>query len=80
MDKKEIKIYFDRKCGKIKPMHGINGGPRSGGYALPFDFSDEFEEMGIPIVRTVGSVGEYGHNQYINIGKLFSRTVFQILC
>ncbi len=71
MEKKEIRIDFDKKCGKIKPMHGINGGPRSGGYALPFDFSDEFSEMGTPVVRTVGSVGEYGHNQYINIHAIF---------
>lgn len=71
MEKKEIRIDFDKKCGRIKPMHGINGGPRSGGYSLPFDFSDEFSEMGTPIVRTVGSAGEYGHNQYINIHSIF---------
>ena len=71
MEKKEIRIDFNKKCGKIKPMHGINGGPRSGGYALPFDFTDEFSEMGTPVVRTVGSAGEYGHNQYINIHAIF---------
>ena len=71
MEKKEIRIDFDKKCGRIKPMHAINGGPRSGGYSLPFDFSDEFSEMGIPAVRTVGSAGEYGHNQYINVHAIF---------
>ena len=71
MVKKEIRIDFDKKCGKIKPMHGLNGGPRSGGYDLPFDFSDEFVEMGTPVVRTVGSAGEYGHNQYVNIHSIF---------
>ena len=71
MEKKELRIDFSKKCGKIKPMHGINGGPRSGGYSLPFDFSDEFLEMGTPVVRTVGSVGEYGHNQYVNIHAIF---------
>ena len=71
MEKKEIRIDFNKKCGKIKPMHSINGGPRSGGYSLPFDFSDEFCEMGVPVVRTVGSAGEYGHNQYINIHAIF---------
>lgn len=68
---REIKISFDRKCGKIKPLHCINGGPRSGGYNLPFDFSDEFSAMGIPLVRTAGSAGEYGHNQFINIHCVF---------
>ena len=71
MQKKEIRVDFDKKCGKIKPLGCINGGPRSGGYNLPFDFSDEFCEMGVPLVRTAGAAGEYGHNQYINIHCIF---------
>lgn len=71
MQKKEIRIDFDKKCGKIKPMHCINGGPRSGGYDLPFDFSEEFKDMGVPVVRTSGAAGEYGFNQYINIHCIF---------
>ncbi len=71
MQKKEIRIDFEKKCGKIKPVNCINGGPRSGGYDLPFDFSEEFSEMGIPFVRTAGAAGEYGHNQYINIHCIF---------
>ena len=71
MEKKEIKIHFDKKCGKIKPMHSLNGGPRSGGYGLPFDFSDEYTEMATPIVRTVGAAGEYGHNQFVNVHAIF---------
>ena len=71
MQKKEIKIDFEKKCGRVKPLHCINGGPRSGGYNLPFDFTDEFCAMGIPLVRTAGSAGEYGHNQYINIHCIF---------
>ena len=27
--------------------------------------------MGVPLVRTSGSAGEYGHNQYINIHCIF---------
>ena len=71
MQKKEVKIDFNKKCGKIKPIHCINGGPRSGGYNLPFDFTDEFLEIGIPMVRTSGSAGEYGHNQFVNIHCIF---------
>ena len=71
MQKKQIKIDFDKKCGKIKPMHCINGGPRSGGYDLPFDLSEEMSAMGVPFVRTVGFAGEYGYNQYINIHCIF---------
>ncbi|MBR5143644.1 MAG: hypothetical protein IKW53_01215, partial [Clostridia bacterium] len=71
MQKKEIKIDFERKCGKIKPLNCINGGPRSGGYNLPFDFSEEFCEMAVPMVRTAGAAGEYGYNQYVNIHCIF---------
>lgn len=71
MQKKEIRIDFTKKCGRIKPLNCINGGPRSGGYDLPFDFSDEFCQMGVPLVRTAGSAGEYGLNQYINIHCIF---------
>ncbi len=71
MQKKEIRIDFNRKCGRVKPLNCINGGPRSGGYDLPFDFSDEFCQMGIPLVRTAGSAGEYGLNQYVNVHCIF---------
>ena len=71
MQKREIKIDFSKRCGKIKPLHCINGGPRSGGYNLPYDFTDEFMEIGVPLVRTAGGVGEYGYNQYVNIHCIF---------
>lgn len=71
MQKKEIRIDFDKKCGKIKPLHCINGGPRSGGYNLPFDFSEEFSAIGVPMVRTSGAAGEYGLNQFVNIHCIF---------
>ncbi len=71
MQKKEIRVDFNKKCGRIKPLNCINGGPRSGGYDLPFDFSDEFGMMGVPLVRTAGSAGEYGMNQYVNIHCIF---------
>ena len=71
MQKKEVRIDFDKKCGKIKPLHCINGGPRSGGYNLSFDFTEEFLEIGIPMVRTSGSAGEYGLNQFVNIHCIF---------
>ena len=71
MQKKEIRVAFNKKCGRIKPLHCINGGPRSGGYDLPFDFTEEFIDLGIPMVRTAGSAGEYGLNQYVNVHCIF---------
>ena len=71
MQKKEVRLSFNKKSGRIKPLHCINGGPRSGGYDLPFDFTEEFMDIGIPMVRTSDSAGEYGHNQYINVHCIF---------
>ena len=66
-----ISVDFQKKAGKIKPLNCINGGPRSGGYNLPFDVTEEFAEMSVPMVRTVTPDGEYGNNQFINIHCIF---------
>ena len=66
-----IAVDFSKKSGKIKPLNCINGAPRSGGYSLPFDVSDEFSEMGIPMIRLAPSSGEYGLNQFVNIHCIF---------
>ena len=71
MNMKKIKVDFTKKCGKIKPLHCINGGPRSGGGVLRYDFTEEFAEIGIPCVRTELSAGEYGFNQYIDVHAVF---------
>ncbi len=66
-----ITVDFEKKSGRIKPVNCINGGPRSGGYNLPNDFTEEFSEMGIPFVRTSSAAGEYGLNQFVNIHCIF---------
>ena len=66
-----ITVDFNKKSGKIKPLHGINGGPRSGGYNLPYDFSEEFSEMAVPFVRVATAPGEYGLNQFIDVHAIF---------
>ncbi len=68
---KIITVDFERKCGKMKPLFGMNGGPRSGGYDLPVDFTEEFRELSVPFVRTASAAGEYGLNQFINIHCIF---------
>ncbi len=68
---KNITVDFGKKCGKIKPLGGMNGAPRSGGVGLPFDFTEEFTNMRVPSVRVGGSSGDYGYNQYINIHSVF---------
>ena len=66
-----ITVDFSKKSGKIKPLNCINGAPRSGGYNLPFDVTEEFCELNIPIVRTSCPDGEYGFNQFLNIHCIF---------
>jgi len=71
MPNRTINVDFSKKCGKIKPMNGISGGPRSGGYELRYDASEEFAEMHIPAVRAILPEGEYGFNQFLNIHCIF---------
>ena len=66
-----ITVDFNKKCGKIKPLGGINGAPRSGGYNLPYDFTEEFAQMNIPFVRVGMPTGEYGLNQFVDIHAIF---------
>ncbi len=66
-----ITVDFEKKNGKIKPVNSMVGGPRSGGYDLPYDMSEEFSEMSVPFVRTVTGKGDYGYNQFINIHCIF---------
>ncbi len=68
---KNITVDFSKKCGKIKPLGGMNGAPRSGGVGLPFDFTEEFITMGTPVVRVGAGKGDYGYNQYLNIHSIF---------
>lgn len=68
---KIITVDFEKKSGKIKPLLCMNGGPRSGGYNLPLDFTAEFSELSVPMVRTASMAGEYGLNQFINIHCVF---------
>lgn len=66
-----IAVDFEKKCGKIKPLHGINGGPRLGSANLPFDFTEEYTEMRVPFVRTESEAGGYGQNQFVNLHCIF---------
>lgn len=68
---KSITVDFEKKCGRIKPLCSVNGGPRSGGAGLAYDFTDEFCKMGVPFVRVGASSGDYGYNQFLNIHSIF---------
>lgn len=66
-----VKINLEEQCGRIKPMHAVNNGPRQGGSGLPFDFTDEYEEMGVPFVRLHDTEGPYGSGQYVDMHCVF---------
>ncbi len=68
---KNITVDLGKKCGRIKPLGGMNGAPRSGGVGLPFDFTEEFVAMRVPCVRVGATSGDYGYNQYVNIHSVF---------
>ena len=68
---KSITVDFEKKCGRIKPLCSVNGGPRSGGAGLVYDFADEFCRMGVPFVRVGAASGDYGYNQFLNIHSIF---------
>ena len=71
MQSKSVTFDFEKRSGKVKPLFGINGAPRSGGAGLLYDFSEEFSEMGIPFVRVGAASGDYGYNQFVNIHSVF---------
>lgn len=71
MPNRTIIVDFSKKSGKIKPMNGICGGPRSVGYELSADASEQFCGMDISAVRVILPKGEYGLNQYVNIHCIF---------
>ena len=70
MEMKRIKVDFTKRSGKVKPLHCINGGPRSGG-GLRYDFTEEFAEIGIPCVRTDLSRDECGRGKYVDVSTIF---------
>ena len=66
----EIKICKDTHLEKIKPMHAVGGGPKSGS-PLSVDASEIFREIGTPSCRLHDVEYPYGANQYVDIHCVF---------
>lgn len=73
-----INVDFSEIIGKIKPLHGINNGPKSGytetedgatGWRL--DVTDLYQEMKIPFVRTHDSEYPYGQDRFVDVHCIF---------
>ena len=66
-----VSVDFSHPVGKIKPMHGGNFGPRQGGAKLTYDFSKEFEAIGVPFARLHDVEYPYGQNQFVDVHCIF---------
>jgi len=67
----KIEIYSDKTVGKIKPMHAVCGGPRSGGAMLRNDATEIFKEIGIPSSRLHDIEYPYGSEQFVDVHCIF---------
>ena len=64
-----INIQFDKILGKMKPMHGVNSGPRT--KVFTYDASDLFRQAGIPISRLHDVEYPYGSGEFVDIHCVF---------
>ncbi len=61
-----ITVDLKKNIGKIKPLHGVNNSPLCLNKPLP-----EFQDAGIPFVRTHDTAGAYGGSHYVDIPNIF---------
>ena len=71
MNARRITVDFEKKSGKMKPLHALNTGPRRGGVTLVTDSSCEYLEIGVPAVRLHDAEYPYGKNQFVDIHCIF---------
>lgn len=63
-----INVDFDKKLGKIKPMHGV-GQPPFGG--IDFSFVKYLKDANIPYSRLHDVGGWFGGNMFVDIPNIF---------
>ena len=66
---KEIRLYPDKNCGKIKPLHGVGGGPLTGHFEN--DATEEFRAAGIPYSRLHDIEWPFGSGEFVDIHCIF---------
>lgn len=64
-----VNVDFSDIVGKIKPMHGVNGGPRT--VAFTYDSTALFQEIGIPYSRLHDVEYPYGSGEFVDIHCVF---------
>ena len=66
---KEVSVDFSRVVGKIKPLHGLNAGPRNGPHGV-YNM-DTYRAAGIPYARLHDILYPYGAGHYVDIPCVF---------
>ncbi|MBQ9086096.1 MAG: hypothetical protein IJY47_02795 [Clostridia bacterium] len=64
-----VHVDFDKKCGKIKPMHAVNNGP-----TFPYDFYGQYQKMtdaAVPYARLHDTGGAFGGARYVDVANVF---------
>ncbi|HHT54511.1 MAG TPA: hypothetical protein GX011_06275 [Clostridiales bacterium] len=64
-----VNIDFSKTIGKIKPLHGLNAGPRNGPHGV-YNM-DTYKAAGIPIARLHDILYPYGAGHYVDIPCIF---------
>ncbi len=64
-----IQADFSKQKEVLKPIHGVNNGPKSEGFLL--DSSKWFVEAGIPYSRLHDTEGQYGCGEFVDIPCVF---------
>ena len=64
----DVDVDFSKKCGKVKPMCALVGGPVFD-YPFPINFTCEYKELGAPMVRVAPTSD--GGRAYIEVSRIF---------
>ena len=64
-----IRIDFSKTVGKMKPVHGVNSGPKT--KVFTYDATELFREAGLPFSRLHDVEYPYGSGEFVDIHCIF---------
>ena len=65
----DVNVDFDKSIGKMKPVHGVNSGPRT--KVFTYNASELFKAMGIPSCRLHDVEYPYGSGEFVDVHCIF---------
>ncbi len=69
MEEKRIIVNPDKALGRIKPMHGVGGGPVS--FNFTYDATEQFRAAGLPFGRTHDIEYPFGSGEFVDVHCVF---------